>query len=209
MKIWITALFFSVAVLLLSPVLTAAQSNIESGDHTASEEQEGKEVWEKLQAKQLECKDLTDNQYGALGEYFMGLSIGDTQRHAAMNQMMISMMGEEGEEQMHIAMGKRLSSCDPNAQVSSNGMGFMPMMWMMGNGWGNMMGSWGSFGIFGWLSMILFWALLILGVVALVRYLAKSGSSKENKTPLEILKERYARGEINKKEFEEKKKDLA
>ena len=78
---------------------------------------------------------------------------------------------------------------------------------MMGyGGWGNTMG-WG-FSIVGWLFMIIFWVLIILGVVALIRYLGKSGSSRGDKTPLDILKERYARGEIDKKEFEEKKKDL-
>ena len=56
--------------------------------------------------------------------------------------------------------------------------------------------------------MLLFWLLIILGVVALIRYLARSGRSREDKTPLDMLKERYAKGEINKKEFEEKKKDL-
>ena len=30
-------------------------------------------------------------------------------------------------------MGKRLSGCESNAQVPSNGVGFMPMMWMMGS----------------------------------------------------------------------------
>ncbi|KKT84046.1 MAG: hypothetical protein UW82_C0028G0011 [candidate division WWE3 bacterium GW2011_GWC2_44_9] len=183
-------------------ILTAESSNqqtIAADDHTALEEAEGKDVWDKLQAKQLECIDLTDNNYAVLGEYFMGQSIGDTQRHAVMNQMMTSMMGKEGEKQMHIVMGKRLSGCDTSTQVPSNGVGFVPMMWMMGG--------WGSFGILGWLSMLLFLVLLILGVVALVRYLARSGQSREDKTPLDILKERYARGEINKKEFEEKKKD--
>lgn len=34
-----------------------------------------------------------------------------------------------------------------------------------------MMGGWNSFGVLGWLPMLLFWVLLILGVVALVRYL--------------------------------------
>ncbi len=78
---------------------------------------------------------------------------------------------------------------------------------MMAYGWPGMMGL-GGFG-FGWIFMIIFWILIILGVVALVRYLGNSEKSvKDDKTPLEILKERYARGEIDKKEFEAKKKDL-
>ncbi|KKR79434.1 MAG: hypothetical protein UU73_C0002G0069 [Candidatus Daviesbacteria bacterium GW2011_GWA1_41_61] len=198
---------FFLLVFIISGGSVQAQTTSPTDNHTASEEAEGKVIWEKLQTKQFECKDLTDDNYAVLGEYFMGQSIGDTQRHVAMNQMMISMMGEEGEEQMHIAMGKRNSGC---------GVGFMPMMWMMRGGgnpmmgygdWGNMMG-WG-FGILGWLFMIIFWILIILGVVALIRYLGGSGkSSDKEKTPLEILKERYARGEIGKKEFEEMKKDL-
>ena len=211
--------------LLLTPtsafaqgMMTSSLSSVTYDDHTAREEVEGKEIWEKLQAKQLECKNLTDEQYGSLGEYFMGQSIGDTQRHALMNQMMTNMMGEEGEEQMHVAMGKRVSGCEPNAQVPSNGVGFMPMMWMMGGGgnpmmgtgWGNMMGGWNGFGILGWIPMLLFWVLLILGVVALFRYLGGSTrSSDKEKSPLDILKERYAKGEIDKKEFEQMKKDLA
>ncbi|MBI2074691.1 MAG: SHOCT domain-containing protein [Candidatus Levybacteria bacterium] len=189
------------------------QSAVSSDDHTVREEQEGKEIWEKLQAKKLECKNLTNDNFESLGEYFMGQSFGNTQSHALMNQMMKNMMGDQGETQMHITLGKRYSGCDIAAAYPQNGWGFMPMMWvggggnpMMGSGWGNMIG-W--FGIFGWLSMLIFWILLILGVVALIRYLGKSGLSRDAKTPLEILKKRYASGEINKKEFEEKKKDLS
>ena len=214
-------LFFLIiltVILVTSPSVTFAQgmmtqSVISPVDHTAQEEAEGKEILEKLQAKQLECQKFTDDDFGALGEYFMGQSIGNTQRHAAMNQMMTNMMGEKGEEQMHIILGKRSSGCDTNAKFPS-GYGFMPMMGMMrggGNpmmsyGWNNMMG-WGGFGL-SWVFMILFWALIILGVVALIRYLGGQHNADKGKTPLDILKERYARGEIDKKEFEEMKKEL-
>jgi hypothetical protein len=40
---------------------------------------------------------LTDEDFGALGEYFMGQMMGSS--HSAMNQMMVNMMGEEGEKQ--------------------------------------------------------------------------------------------------------------
>src|SRR3989338_1956487 len=105
--------------LITAPSTVFAQGMMGNDGHTAQEEVEGKEIWEKMQAKQLECKDLADDHYAALGEYFMGQAIGDTQRHAVMNQMMTGMMGEKGEEQMHTMMGKRLSGCDTSAQVLS------------------------------------------------------------------------------------------
>lgn len=73
-----------------------------------------------------------------------------------------------------------------------------------------MMNDMGWFGGgFGWLFMLLFWGLVILGLVALVRWLAQSGVGKtREKTALDILKERYARGEIDREEFEQKRTDL-
>lgn len=69
------------------------------------------------------------------------------------------------------------------------------------------MGWWGP-GL-GWIFMVLLWGLVILGIMALVRWLAqpRPGGTGE-KTPLDILKERYARGEINREEFEQKRVDL-
>ncbi len=67
---------------------------------------------------------------------------------------------------------------------------------------------WGWWGI-GWIFMIIFWGLLIVGLIFLIRYLIgapKTGKSEES--ALDILKKRYARGEINKEEFEQKKRDL-
>ncbi len=60
-------------------------------------------------------------------------------------------------------------------------------------------------GIFG----LIFSILVIIGLVLLIRYLWESGGAKrEQESALEILKKRYARGEISKEEFEEKKKDM-
>lgn len=65
---------------------------------------------------------------------------------------------------------------------------------------------WG-WGMFGPLMMVVVWAAIILFVVWLVRE-ARGTRGERNASALEILKERYAKGEIERKEFEEKKRDL-
>lgn len=67
----------------------------------------------------------------------------------------------------------------------------------------------GFFGWFGWIFMILFWILIILGLIALIKWLVgQTGINSQKKSPLDIAKERYAKGEITKEEFENLKKDL-
>lgn len=72
-----------------------------------------------------------------------------------------------------------------------------------------MMGDWGGFGG-GAILAVLFWVILIvLFVVVLTKALKGEHYEKEESSkPLEIAKERYAKGEINKKEYEEMKKEL-
>ncbi len=73
---------------------------------------------------------------------------------------------------------------------------------MYGFGWGPGLG---------WISMILFWGLVILAIAALARWLMQQspgGSATPDKTPLQILQERYARGEVDRDEYEQKRRDL-
>lgn len=74
-----------------------------------------------------------------------------------------------------------------------NGMGFEH--W----GWGGGM----------WLGMVLFWVVIIAAIVLIVRTLgADAAVKRDDKSPLQILKERYASGDIGKDEFEQKKRDI-
>ena len=79
--------------------------------------------------------------------------------------------------------------------------------------WGPHMMWWdGGYGmIFGPLFMILLLALLVVAVVLLVRWLGGTAppSASPTRTPLDILKERFARGEIDKTEFEERRRVLS
>jgi putative membrane protein len=74
-------------------------------------------------------------------------------------------------------------------------------------GWHDGMGWWMVF----W--MVLFWGVIVALVVWGVKKLTERGSSgsstSEKRDPLDIAKERYARGEISREEFEQIKKDLS
>ncbi|MFC1872338.1 SHOCT domain-containing protein [Chloroflexota bacterium] len=76
------------------------------------------------------------------------------------------------------------------------------LMWYM-----HELGGWGM--LFCGIGMLIFWGGFIALIIWGINRLTKSNSSNGVKTALDIAKERYARGEIKKDEFEEIKKDLA
>lgn len=91
-------------------------------------------------------------------------------------------------------------------QAPGPGYGYGPHMWNGGWGWGGM--------FLGPLLMIVFLALAVAVVVLIVRWLAGSGhgpappAGPARREPIDILKERFAKGEIDKEEFEERRRVL-
>ena len=145
---------------------------------------------------QIVCSKVTDDQFEKLGDAVMGYGITQ-QQHSAMENM----MGGEGSptlRQAHINLGRSYLGCWANY---NGGPAFMPMMrgfntypapfpgnmmnGFYGNGYGvpagavGMMGrgfGWGMVGPYSWLSwisVILVWVLLGLGIAALVKWLRR------------------------------------
>jgi putative membrane protein len=67
-----------------------------------------------------------------------------------------------------------------------------------------------GFPFLGGIGMWLFWLLIIVGVVWLIESSSRGSavSTPASESPLDILKRRYAKGEINKEQFEEMKNTL-
>lgn len=94
-------------------------------------------------------------------------------------------------------MGPGFMGSGPSGQ-GPMGPGMMP-----GHGW-----MWG-FGMgLGGLVMLAFWGALIVGVVLLIRALGGAPGRRWHSTPIDILKRRYAAGEITREQYDEMRKDL-
>ena len=78
--------------------------------------------------------------------------------------------------------------------------GFGPVQ---GQGW-----MWGLGMGFGGLVMLLFWGALLVGIVLLVRALGGTEPVRRGETPLDVLKRRYAAGEITREQFEQARQDI-
>ncbi len=63
----------------------------------------------------------------------------------------------------------------------------------------------------GWFLTALFWAFVVIGIVLLVWWILRSGSDvgpRNRRSALDILEERYARGEIDEEEYDRRRKNL-
>jgi putative membrane protein len=91
------------------------------------------------------------------------------------------------------------------ALLLSSTMGGMmgPGMMWRGGGW-----TWG-FGMWlGGLAMLVFWGALIIGAILVVRLVGGVPGREVQASPLDILKRRYASGEITREQYEQMRKDL-
>ncbi len=100
-------------------------------------------------------------------------------------------------------MGMMVTLFKEAFQGSGPGRDMDPWMW-----------SWSyHMGFFSMIMMAVFWIAVIIAVIFLIRWLTatishKSHGVRSEDSAIEILKIRYAKGEINREEFEQKKKDL-
>lgn len=187
----------------------------------------------------IDCEAVSDEEFERLGEAVMSVMHPDPKQHELMDQMMGG-EGSESLRAMHINMGLNYLDCGSGGFGMMGGNMMFGGMGMMGGGMmgtifpkvgtflnqpartagrmeaNSMMGlplMGGGFGIgFGWISMILFWVLIIVGIIWLVRFQSSKSSYQDSdikNNAIKILKERYAKGEITKTEFEKMKKDIS
>ena len=168
---------------------------------SAITQQEANEAKRLIDSK-ADCKNLSNSQLEIIGEYEMELMHPGTS-HEAMHKMMGIKEGSDAEEQFHINMAKTI-------YCGEDGMGMMNMM--MGDNMvgGGMMGNYPISNTF-YNSWNIFWILSLIGLIVLIiwftyKFLMKN--EKNSETPINILKKRYAHGEITKKQFEEMKKEI-
>src|SRR3989338_4122959 len=151
------------------------------------------------------CSQLTNEQLEEIGDYYM-----EQMHPGEAHEIVDNMMGGEGSEslkQVHINMARRLY-CNENVYIGYGMMGSGGMMNRMGRG---MMGSYPAnynYSNYGYWNI--FWVLLFAAAIFLIVWIIHRFGIKNtaSETPLNILRKRFAKGEITKKEFEVMKKEL-
>lgn len=209
---WLLGLAVVVGVLVLPSL---------AGASVTQEEQAGSRLLGELESGKLRCAEVSGSDFDHIGEYVMGRMFGSPRAHEAMNNMMSTMMGSGSEQQMHEAMGRRFAGCGGGQLPAGFGrmMGAVNAMGMMGGGMmggvgpggrgfggpGNMMGGFWSGGEGNDSSDGPSAAAMIgtLAVLIVVVALAWFGLRRRRVDPVEVLKRRYAAGELSSEEYRE------
>ena len=164
-------------------------------------EQEINEAKSLIDSK-TDCKSLSDSQLEVIGEYYME-QMHPGESHELMHKMMGLEEGSDAEKQFHINMAKTIYCGEGGMMMGGNMMGSGGM-----TGYG-MMGGYPAY--YGYNSLLgILWLVFLVGAIALIIWLIYkfAGKGKESGTPINILQKRYAKGEINKKQIDEMKKEL-
>ena len=212
--------------LTFGAILALLGVNAASGSAAAGAEQQGAQLLQSLRAGEQKCQQLSRDQFEPIGEYVMGRMLGSTARHEAMDRQVRATTGASGEARAHRFMGQRFSGCATGAAPAA----FGSMMGLMGNysganggGMGNgrdggngfgpgMMGGSGSRagGDNGWSStdtvLVILLAVLAAALAALAAW--RPWRRSLPKTPFDVLSDRYARGDIDTADYEQRRHAL-
>lgn len=216
------ALAALIAAVALAPASVAGATSSQSSDSR------GAALLGAVQDGSKKCADLSAADFTAIGEYTMARMIGSTQGHEAMDRFMSTMMGTGAERRVHEAMGRRFAGCGAAGFPAGFGrmMGAVNAMGMMGGGMmggiaqgGRFYGAPGSMmgGYFGAqagsdnnngpsaAAMLGMMAVLIVAVALVLIWLRPRGRTAGS---LELLQQRFARGELTADEYRDRKRLL-
>ena len=211
MGINVTVLIIAFVLAIEFLAVSAHQAVRADGDHGGTVDEVLEEVLSSRNlatVDQLSCEDVTDSEWEELGEAVMSLAHPDPDQHAAMDQM----MGGEGSEtlkQAHINMGQAYAGCASGSYGMMGGMLATNPSGASGSGMGWFTNMGQGQGAWGWFGALLMWLIVFAVIFLVVRLLAMGNlSPRISKSALDILNERYAKGEIDKQQLEEMRKEL-
>lgn len=209
---------------LLAVVVLGLLLGVPGASAAPPEEQQGARVLGDLESGKLSCDRASAEEFDQVGEYVMGRMLGSKSGHEAMDRMMSSMMGGDSEQQMHEAMGRRFSGCGGGRLPRGFGhmLGTMNAIGTMGGGTmggiqggpASMMGGYArgasaedddddgpSAG-----AMVGMMAVLIGAVALALLWLRPRGHPRGR--PMDVLKRRFAEGDLTEAEYRDRKQLL-
>jgi putative membrane protein len=209
-------IIFTLMALLVWCYSASAADVIKEGNNTLSLNQALQEIM-KVQGvndiKSIDCSKVTEKQMEDLGDKLMDVMHPDSSEHEFMDRMM---GGEKSPTlaSMNRIMGARYLGCY-KGEVPFGGM-MGPLYGGRGYGddsydrrWPHMMYGNGPWEMMGGYGVGIMWVLFLVVIVLVVFFVLKWAKPVgAGEAPLDILKIRYAKGELTKEEFDQKKKDL-